>query len=369
MLTQLPGGRDVDRGGARERSAGAAAAARHPAAGLLRGQGRPGAGRRTAAQLAILLPVAHYGYDVPLPTDASKWLTFAWVAALGCLAGTVLGHRGLGAAGERGVGRDRASPAFAVVLQFFSGVFFAFPELPSWMQQVAALLPLKWLTQGMRSVFLPDEAAAAEVAGQLGARPDRPGAGGMGDHRRRGVRADVPLASGRRVTSGPVRPAAVDPSVRGGRRRPSAVRRAAGGSPSSGCTWSSSCSLGIAVATVVLAPIDGSRALLLAALGVARRWPTCSSARPAIDRPATSGGRRPTWSSWWSSSACWPGSSRRCSSCSSSATRTCGSWSGRCGRGSSGRWLLALASTLGPVIAWTRGERAAVGAGADARSG
>jgi len=44
-------------------------------------------------------------------------------------------------------------------------VFFAFPELPPWMQQVAALLPLKWLTQGMRSVFLPDEAAAAEVAG------------------------------------------------------------------------------------------------------------------------------------------------------------------------------------------------------------
>ena len=118
----------------------------------------------TAAQLAILLPVAHYGYDVPLPTDVSKWLTFAWVAALGCLAGTVLGIavsalRGSAASVGTGIA------AFAVVLQFFSGVFFAFPELPPWMQQVAALLPLKWLTQGMRSVFLPDEAAAAEVAG------------------------------------------------------------------------------------------------------------------------------------------------------------------------------------------------------------
>ena len=33
------------------------------------------------------------------------------------------------------------------------------------MQQVAAVFPLKWLTQGMRSVFLPDTAAAAEIAG------------------------------------------------------------------------------------------------------------------------------------------------------------------------------------------------------------
>ena len=118
----------------------------------------------TAAQLAILLPVAHFAYDVPLPAEVSKWLTFAWVAALGGLAGTVLG---IAASALRGTAASVGTgiAAFAVVLQFFSGVFFAFPELPSWMQQVAALLPLKWLTQGMRSVFLPDQAAAAEVAG------------------------------------------------------------------------------------------------------------------------------------------------------------------------------------------------------------
>jgi ABC-2 type transport system permease protein len=33
------------------------------------------------------------------------------------------------------------------------------------MQQFAALFPLKWLTQGMRSVFLPDYFATQEVAG------------------------------------------------------------------------------------------------------------------------------------------------------------------------------------------------------------
>jgi ABC-2 type transport system permease protein len=35
------------------------------------------------------------------------------------------------------------------------------------MQQFAALFPLKWLTQAMRSVFLPAEAAALEVAGSF----------------------------------------------------------------------------------------------------------------------------------------------------------------------------------------------------------
>jgi len=36
--------------------------------------------------------------------------------------------------------------------------------LPHWMQQVAAIFPLKWLTQGMRQVFLPDSFAIKEVA-------------------------------------------------------------------------------------------------------------------------------------------------------------------------------------------------------------
>jgi ABC-2 type transport system permease protein len=54
-----------------------------------------------------------------------------------------------------------------LVLQFTSGVFFLYSELPTWMQQFAALFPLKWLTQAMRSVFLPEEMAALEVAGSF----------------------------------------------------------------------------------------------------------------------------------------------------------------------------------------------------------
>jgi ABC-2 type transport system permease protein len=117
-----------------------------------------------AVQLAVLLPVARYGYDVPMPVDLVHWLTFAWVAALGALAGTVLGVAVSALPGSAASVTTGIS-AFAIVLQFFSGVFFGFLELPGWMQQVAALFPLKWLTQGMRSAFLPEQASAFEVAG------------------------------------------------------------------------------------------------------------------------------------------------------------------------------------------------------------
>ena len=116
------------------------------------------------AQLALLLPVARYGYDVPMPVDLAHWATFGWVAALGALAGTVLGVAVSALPGSAS-STNTAVSAFAIVLQFFSGVFFGFLELPGWMQQVAALFPLKWLTQGMRSAFLPERAGAFEVAG------------------------------------------------------------------------------------------------------------------------------------------------------------------------------------------------------------
>jgi len=115
-------------------------------------------------QLALLLPVARYGYDVPMPADLGHWLTFGWVAALGALSGTVLGIAVSALPGSASSVTTGIS-ALALVLQFFSGVFFGFLELPGWMQQAAALFPLKWLTQGMRSAFLPQQAGAFEVAG------------------------------------------------------------------------------------------------------------------------------------------------------------------------------------------------------------
>jgi ABC-2 type transport system permease protein len=44
-------------------------------------------------------------------------------------------------------------------------VYLAFTNLPAWLQNVASVFPLKWLAQGMRSVFLPSSFEAAEAGG------------------------------------------------------------------------------------------------------------------------------------------------------------------------------------------------------------
>jgi ABC-2 type transport system permease protein len=52
-----------------------------------------------------------------------------------------------------------------LVLQFISGVFFLYSDIPGWLRTIAEIFPLKWMAQGMRSVFLPDSMAAVEVSG------------------------------------------------------------------------------------------------------------------------------------------------------------------------------------------------------------
>ncbi|MQA27501.1 MAG: ABC transporter permease subunit, partial [Micromonosporaceae bacterium] len=115
-------------------------------------------------EIALLLTVASIFYDVRLPTSFDRWLTLAWVSVLGIAACTLCGIAFSSLPRE-----GRRAPALvtpvALGLQFISGVFFVFTQLPGWMQQIAAIFPLKWMTQGMRAVFLPDSYAAHEAAG------------------------------------------------------------------------------------------------------------------------------------------------------------------------------------------------------------
>lgn len=116
------------------------------------------------AQVAILIAVGVVFYDIDLPTTASRWLTFAWVSVLGLISCTLCGIA-FSVVPRHGRGASAIVAPIVLVLQFTSGVFFVFSQLPEWMQTVASLFPLKWLTQAMRYVFLPDEAQALEVAG------------------------------------------------------------------------------------------------------------------------------------------------------------------------------------------------------------
>ena len=117
----------------------------------------------TFIQIALLMGVGVAVFGLTTPTSAEKWLRFSWLIVMGSICTTALGIA-FSAIPKSGRGASAVVSPIVIVLQFFSGVFFVFTQLPKWMQEFASIFPLKWLTQGMRSVFLPDSFASQEVA-------------------------------------------------------------------------------------------------------------------------------------------------------------------------------------------------------------
>lgn len=115
-------------------------------------------------QLVLLMAIGVLLFDIELPSSAAKWATLGWLSVLGLTTWTLLGLA-FSSVPKTGKGASAVVTPVILVLQFTSGVFFMFNQLPDWMQQFASLFPLKWLTQGMRYVFLPEGAAALEVIG------------------------------------------------------------------------------------------------------------------------------------------------------------------------------------------------------------
>jgi ABC-2 type transport system permease protein len=115
-------------------------------------------------QSALLLFVAAVFFRVPLPTDPARWLTFAWVFLLGVSTCAVLGIA-LSSVPRSGKSATAVIIPITLILQFISGVYLNFAQLPDWLQNFASVFPLKWLAQGMRSVFLPDAFKAVEQGG------------------------------------------------------------------------------------------------------------------------------------------------------------------------------------------------------------
>lgn len=118
----------------------------------------------TIAQVVAMLAIGVAAFNVDLPDSAALWWRLIWLVLLGIAAGWTLGI-----AYTRLVPSASAAPAIVqppfLVLQFISGVFFVFSDLPEAMRVVATVFPLKWMAQGLRSVFLPDDFQFVELSG------------------------------------------------------------------------------------------------------------------------------------------------------------------------------------------------------------
>lgn len=116
------------------------------------------------AQAALLLSVAVVVFGIELPTTIAAWGTFAWVFVLGITTSALLGIA-LSALPRSGRSATAVVIPITLVLQFISGVYLQFSLLPEWMQNIASIFPLKWIAQGMRAAFLPDDFASLEQNG------------------------------------------------------------------------------------------------------------------------------------------------------------------------------------------------------------
>lgn len=128
--------------------------------------GKIGLALFTAALEVVLIlgiGVALYGVDVP--TDPQKWLAFGGVFVAGVSACSLLGI-----AYTRLIRSSSAASAIVqppyLILQFISGVFLQFSQVPPFLQAVASVFPLKWMVQGFRYVFLPDWVAVDDYGGE-----------------------------------------------------------------------------------------------------------------------------------------------------------------------------------------------------------
>ncbi|WP_406046700.1 ABC transporter permease [Kribbella sp. NBC_00889] len=120
-------------------------------------------------QFGLLLAIAGLLLGVDIPSEPEKWLNFVWIFILGTASGCVLGIA-FSVVPKSGRAASAVVTPVVLLLQFISGVYFVYSSLPAWMRTVAEIFPLKWLAQGMRSVFLPDGFEVNEPGGswQLG---------------------------------------------------------------------------------------------------------------------------------------------------------------------------------------------------------
>ena len=119
----------------------------------------------SAIQAAIIMAIGATLYGVSLPSDPGLWAVFAWVFVLGVASCSLLGIAYTRLIPEGSMANAIVQPPY-LTLQFISGVFFPYDQIPPWLKFVASIFPLKWMVQGMRHVFLPDWVAVNDYGGE-----------------------------------------------------------------------------------------------------------------------------------------------------------------------------------------------------------
>jgi ABC-2 type transport system permease protein len=117
------------------------------------------------AEMLIVLGVGVGLFDLGLPTEPGRWWTLTWVFVLGVTACSLAGIA-LSSLARTARSASALSTLALLVLMFASGIYFIpVTALPEPLIAIGSLFPLKWMAQGMRSVFLPDELTRLEMAG------------------------------------------------------------------------------------------------------------------------------------------------------------------------------------------------------------
>ena len=121
----------------------------------------------TVAQTALMLAVGVIAFGVDLPDGLARWGVFLLVLFFAAAVGAALGVAYTRLIRKAGSAPAIVQPPF-LVLQFISGVFFRWQDLPPWLQGVASVFPLRWMAEGFRYAFLPDWFGQAEYGSGWG---------------------------------------------------------------------------------------------------------------------------------------------------------------------------------------------------------
>lgn len=121
----------------------------------------------TVVQTAFMLGLAVLAFGAEFPDGPARWAVFLLVLAVSAAVGAALGIAYTRAIRNAQSAIAIVQPPF-LILQFISGVFFRYTDLPGWLTAIASVFPLRWMAQGLRYAFLPDWFGEYEYGGSWG---------------------------------------------------------------------------------------------------------------------------------------------------------------------------------------------------------